>query len=668
MKSKKFLKGPFIWIFAALLIVFIGTSLSTGTTYKRVETSVGLELLSGGKAESVKVYDGEQRVDIVLKNKDATLGKNVQFFYVFHRGVAVTEAVAKADIVDGYDDQVPNTPWYVALLGTIFPFIIIGAIFWFLMSGMGGGNGKVMNFGKSRAKLVNKENSTVTFADVAGSDEAIEELEEIKDFLKNPQKFQAVGAKIPRGVLLYGPPGTGKTLVAKAVAGEAGVPFFSISGSDFVEMFVGVGASRVRDLFEQAKQSAPAIIFVDEIDAVGRQRGAGIGGGNDEREQTLNQLLVEMDGFDSKTNVILIAATNRPDVLDPALLRPGRFDRQIGVGAPDLKGREQILRVHAKGKPVADDVDLALVARRTPGFTGADLANVLNEAALLTARQNEKQITAATIDEALDRVIGGPQKKTRLMKDQERLNTAYHEAGHALVAAAMNDSDPVTKVTILPRGRALGYTMVLPLEDRYSISRNQLLDQIAYAMGGRVAEEVVFHDPTTGASNDFEKATSIARKMVTQYGFSANLGAMSFGGAGEVFVGRDMGQMRDYSEATAQQIDAEVRAILDAAHDEAYKAINLNRKVLDALAKALMEEETLNQDQIAKIFKTVKKVPKRGQWLSKKTRPVSTQGPIAIPTKGSTKSKVAAAAKVAAAEAAKPVKRVVRKKPAEPKA
>jgi cell division protease FtsH len=433
-------------------------------------------------------------------------------------------------------------------------------------------------------------------------------------------------------------------------------------------MVVGVGASRVRDLFEQAKQSAPAIIFVDEIDAVGRQRGAGIGGGNDEREQTLNQLLVEMDGFDSKTNVILIAATNRPDVLDPALLRPGRFDRQIGVGAPDLKGREQILRVHAKGKPVADDVDLALVARRTPGFTGADLANVLNEAALLTARQNEKQITAATIDEAIDRVIGGPQKKTRLMKDQERLNTAYHEAGHALVAAAMNDSDPVTKVTILPRGRALGYTMVLPLEDRYSISRNQLLDQIAYAMGGRVAEEVVFHDPTTGASNDFEKATSIARKMVTQYGFSSNLGAMSFGGAGEVFVGRDMGQMRDYSEATAQQIDAEVRAILDAAHDEAYKAINLNRKVLDALAKALMEEETLNQDQIAKIFKTVKKVPKRGQWLSKKTRPVSTQGPIAIPTKGSTKSKVAAAAKVAAAEAAKPVKRVVRKKPAEPKA
>ncbi len=668
MKSKKFLKGPFIWIFAALLIVFIGTSLSTGTTYKRVETSVGLELLSGGKAESVKVYDGEQRVDIVLKNKDATLGKNVQFFYVFHRGVAVTEAIAKADIVDGYDDQVPNTPWYLALLGTIFPFIIIGAIFWFLMSGMGGGNGKVMNFGKSRAKLVNKENSTVTFADVAGSDEAIEELEEIKDFLKNPQKFQAVGAKIPRGVLLYGPPGTGKTLVAKAVAGEAGVPFFSISGSDFVEMFVGVGASRVRDLFEQAKQSAPAIIFVDEIDAVGRQRGAGIGGGNDEREQTLNQLLVEMDGFDSKTNVILIAATNRPDVLDPALLRPGRFDRQIGVGAPDLKGREQILRVHAKGKPVADDVDLALVARRTPGFTGADLANVLNEAALLTARQDEKQITAATIDEAIDRVIGGPQKKTRLMKDQERLNTAYHEAGHALVAAAMNDSDPVTKVTILPRGRALGYTMVLPLEDRYSISRNQLLDQIAYAMGGRVAEEVVFHDPTTGASNDFEKATSIARKMVTQYGFSANLGAMSFGGAGEVFVGRDMGQMRDYSEATAQQIDAEVRAILDAAHDEAYKAINLNRKVLDALAKALMEEETLNQDQIAKIFKTVKKLPKRGQWLSKKARPVSTQGPIAIPTKGSTKSKVAAAAKVAAAEAAKPVKRVARKKPAEPKA
>ncbi|MEY4321005.1 MAG: hypothetical protein RLZZ471_946, partial [Actinomycetota bacterium] len=410
---KKLFSGPFIWIIAAVVVLFIGSSMVSTGGFKQVDTSVGLQMIADGKAQTVKVLDGDQRVDIVLNSADSKYGKQVQFYFVAARGADVTKAIAEANISKGYNDEVPNTPWYLALLGSIFPFIIIGAIFWFLMSGAGGGGGRgVMQFGKSRAKLVNKETSKVTFADVAGADEAIEELEEIKDFLKNPQKFQAVGAKIPRGVLLYGPPGTGKTLVAKAVAGEAGVPFFSISGSDFVEMFVGVGASRVRDLFEQAKAAAPAIIFVDEIDAVGRHRGAGIGGGNDEREQTLNQLLVEMDGFDSRTNVILIAATNRPDILDPALLRPGRFDRQIGVTAPDLIGREQILKVHAKGKPIADDVDLSVIARRTPGFTGADLANVLNEAALLTARQNEKQITAATLDEAIDRVIGGPQKKS----------------------------------------------------------------------------------------------------------------------------------------------------------------------------------------------------------------------------------------------------------------
>ncbi|MFM1973667.1 MAG: hypothetical protein RLZZ345_751, partial [Actinomycetota bacterium] len=536
MNIKKFLSGPFIWIIAAVIVLIIGSSMVNGSSVKQVDTSVGMALIKDGKAVSVKILEADQRVDITLAEEDAELGKQVQFFYVSARGEEVVKLVNSANLGKGFNDEAPNTPWYVALLGSLLPFIIIGLIFWFILSSAGGGGGGrgVMQFGKSRAKLVSKENSTVTFADVAGVDEAMEELQEIKEFLKEPQKFQAVGAKIPRGVLLYGPPGTGKTLVAKAVAGEAGVPFFSISGSDFVEMFVGVGASRVRDLFEQAKQSAPAIIFVDEIDAVGRQRGAGIGGGNDEREQTLNQLLVEMDGFDSKTYVILIAATNRPDVLDPALLRPGRFDRQIGVTAPDLSGREKVLAVHAKGKPLAEDVDLALIARRTPGFSGADLANVLNEAALLTARQNEKKISASTIDEAIDRVIGGPQKKSRLMQDRERLNTAYHEAGHALVAAAMNDSDPVTKVTILPRGRALGYTMVLPLEDRYSVSRNQLLDQIAYAMGGRVAEEIVFHDPTTGASNDFEKATSIARQMVTQYGFSNAIGAVSYGNGGEV--------------------------------------------------------------------------------------------------------------------------------------
>jgi cell division protease FtsH len=660
MKFKKILSGPFVWIFAAVLILLIGSSMVTGQQIRKVDTAYGLQLIEDGRANKVTVFGTDQRVDVELSVADAKFGKNIQFYYVAPRGTTVAETIADARITQGYNDDVQNTPWYLALLGTLLPFVIIGLIFWFLLSGMQGGNSKVMNFGKSRAKMVSKETSTVTFADVAGADEALEELQEIKEFLKEPDKFLKVGAKIPRGVLLYGPPGTGKTLLAKAVAGEANVPFFSISGSDFVEMFVGVGASRVRDLFEQARASAPAIIFVDEIDAVGRQRGAGIGGGNDEREQTLNQLLVEMDGFDARTNVILIAATNRPDVLDPALLRPGRFDRQIGVGAPDLLGREQILKVHAANKPLAGDVDLSSVARRTPGFTGADLANVLNEAALLTARQDEAEITAETMDEAIDRVIGGPQKKSRLMQDRERLNTAYHEAGHALVAGALNNSDPVSKVTILPRGRALGYTMVLPLEDRYSISRNQLLDQIAYAMGGRVAEEIVFHDPTTGASNDFEKATNIARDMVIKYGFSAKLGATSFGNSGEVFIGRDMAQAREYSEATAQQIDAEVRLILDAAHDEAYKALMTNRKVLDAMAKELMERETLQAEDIAKLFKQVKKLPKRALWLSKKTRPVSKQGPIAIPVKGSSAQK----AKVAAAEA----KKEAAKKPAAKKA
>ena len=662
MKLKKILSGPYVWIVVAIAILVTGTTLINAETYQQVDTKYGLELIESGKAKSVKILDGEQRVDVELSSPDAEFGSQVQFFYVAPRGEQVIDTISNSVIVDGYNDEVPNTPWYLALLGSLLPFILIGLIFWFLLSSMQSGGGKVMQFGKSKAKMVTKETSNTTFKDVAGIDEALEELEEIKDFLKKPDRFKALGAKIPRGVLLYGPPGTGKTLVAKAVAGEAGVPFFSISGSDFVEMFVGVGASRVRDLFEQAKASSPAIIFVDEIDAVGRQRGAGIGGGNDEREQTLNQLLVEMDGFDSDISVILIAATNRPDILDPALLRPGRFDRQIGVGAPDLAGREQILRVHSKNKPVDDDVDLALIARRTPGFTGADLANVLNEAALLSARENRKTIDAATVDEAIDRVIGGPQKKSRLMKDEERLNTAYHEAGHALVAASLNHSDPVTKVTILPRGRALGYTMVLPLEDRYSVTRNQLLDQIAYALGGRAAEEIVFHDPTTGASNDFEKATKTARQMVTLFGFSASVGTVSYGGGGEVFIGRDMAQAREYSDEVAHQIDIEIRKILDNAHDEAYRAINLNRKVLDTMAKELMEKETLNPDDIARIFKAVKKLPKRKLWLSKTSRPVSKKGPIPIPSKGSTTAKVAAKKKAeatASREAAK--KKTVKK-------
>jgi len=637
MTLRKFLRGPAIWIVLAIGFLFVGMNTFGAPSYKQVDTSVGMNFIQSGAAKSVLVLDNEQRVDVVLKSTDSKFGDHIQFYYVSSRGTAITAAIAESSITDGYNDQVTSTPWYLSLLFSILPFLFIFGLFWFMLSGAQGSNNRAMQFGKSRAKLYNKDMPKVMFSDVAGVDEAIEELQEIKEFLKEPQKFQAVGAKIPRGVLLYGPPGTGKTLLAKAVAGEAGVPFFTISGSDFVEMFVGVGASRVRDLFEQAKQAAPAIIFVDEIDAVGRHRGAGIGGGNDEREQTLNQLLVEMDGFDSKTNVILIAATNRPDILDPALLRPGRFDRQVGVSAPDLKGREQILKVHAKGKPVAKSVDLALVARRTPGFTGADLANVLNEAALLTARSNAKEITNEILDESIDRVIGGPAKKGRLMQDDERLNTAYHEAGHALVAASLNHSDPVSKVTILPRGRALGYTMVLPLEDRYSVTRNQLLDQIAYAMGGRVAEEVVYGDPTTGASNDFEKATSIARAMVTQYGMSSTLGSVSFGKGGEVFIGRDMAAAKEYSDITAEVIDKEIRSILDKAQDEAYKAILLNRKVLDQMAKELMEKETLNPEDINRIFKNVKKLPKRPQWLSKKTRPKPKQGPIAIPKAKKTK-------------------------------
>ncbi len=632
MKMKKFLRGPWLWIALAISVLLIGGSLIGGQQFTKVDTQVGLQMIQSGSAKTVKILDGNQRVDVELRNPDAEYGQSIQFYYVSGRAESVAAAVADAEISEGWTDEVPSTPWYLALLGSLLPFIIILALFWFLMSSMSGGNRGVMQFGKSKAKMVSKETSNVTFDDVAGIEEALEELTELKDFLKNPKKFLDMGAKIPRGVLLYGPPGTGKTLIAKAVAGEAGVPFFSISGSDFVEMFVGVGASRVRDLFEQAKQSAPAIIFIDEIDAVGRHRGTGIGGGNDEREQTLNQLLVEMDGFDTNASVILIAATNRPDVLDPALLRPGRFDRQVGVNAPDLKGREKILQVHAKSKPIAENVDLALVARRTPGFTGADLANVLNEAALLAARLNRTEITDEVIDEAIDRVIGGPQKKSSIMKDQERLVTAYHEAGHALVAGAGNYSDPVTKITILPRGRALGYTMVMPMEDRYSISRNQLLDQIAYAMGGRIAEEIVFKDPTTGASNDFEKATNIARTMVTKYGMSQKIGAMTIGtGTSEPFLGRELATSASHSNEMAKQVDEEVSAILDRALDEAYKALTTNRVILDKLAKQLLEKETLNQDEIAKIFKTVKKLPKRTTWKSSTKRTGTNRGPIAVP-------------------------------------
>ncbi|MEN9620421.1 MAG: ATP-dependent zinc metalloprotease FtsH [Actinomycetota bacterium] len=635
MNFKRIVRGPFLYIVAGALVLWVGFAVLSGIGgFRQVSTQQGLEFLANEKITSVKIVDGEQRVDIVLAEADQEFGTNVQFYYVAPRGAAIIEAVNAANVDDEFTDEVPQTNFFVSLLGLVIPFLIIGVIFYFLLTRLQGGGGRVMQFGKSRAKLVSKETPQVTFADVAGADEAIEELEEIKDFLKDPTRFQAVGARIPKGVLLYGPPGTGKTLLARSVAGEAGVPFYSISGSDFVEMFVGVGASRVRDLFTQAKENAPAIIFVDEIDAVGRHRGAGMGGGHDEREQTLNQMLVEMDGFDPNTNVIMIAATNRPDILDPALLRPGRFDRQIQVDAPDMKGREKILQVHAKGKPMAENVDLEVLARKTPGYTGADLANVLNEAALLTARARQEIITNEALDEAVDRVMAGPQRRTRIMRDHEKLITAYHEGGHALAAAAMRNTDPVTKVTILPRGRALGYTMVLPLDDKYSVTRNELLDQLTYALGGRVAEEIVFHDPTTGASNDIEKATAIARRMVTDYGMSTDVGAIKLGqSSGEVFLGRDMGHQRDYSEKLAERVDAEVRALIEQAHNEAWQVINDNREILDRLATELLEKETLDHLQLAEIFADVKKLPERPQWLSSEGRPVPNIPPVAMPAK-----------------------------------
>jgi cell division protease FtsH len=630
MNLKRYARGPALYIILGLILVVSLSSTLRGTGgYKKSDTATVLSAITSGSvvssAKANKLLDKEQEVKVELKD-----GRKLQASFLVDQGRDFANAFDKAGVK--YDVTVTHDNLFVSVLLSFLPFLIILGLLFFFMNQMQGGGNRVMQFGKSRAKLVSKDTPKTTFADVAGVDEAIEELHEIKEFLESPGKFQAIGAKIPKGVLLYGPPGTGKTLLARAVAGEAGVPFYSISGSDFVEMFVGVGASRVRDLFEQAKANAPAIVFVDEIDAVGRHRGAGMGGGHDEREQTLNQLLVEMDGFDVKTNVILIAATNRPDILDPALLRPGRFDRQIAVEAPDMLGRHRILEVHSQGKPMAPGVDLLAVARRTPGFTGADLANVLNEAALLTARTDKTLIDDATLDEAIDRVIAGPQKKTRIMSAKERKITAYHEGGHALVASAMNHTDPVTKVTILPRGRALGYTMVMPIDDKYSTTRNEILDQLAYALGGRVAEEIIFHDPTTGAANDIEKATAMARKMVTEYGMSERVGAIKLGQSqGEVFLGRDLGHQRDYSEKIAGIVDEEVRSLIEAAHDEAWHVINDNRHILDRMVLELLERETLNQKEIAEVFQGIVKRPLRPTWLSSEHRGISDQPPVLTP-------------------------------------
>ncbi len=495
----------------------------------------------------------------------------------------------------------------LSVLFQFLPILIIVGFFFFLMQQMQGGGNRVMSFGKSKARLVSKDSPKLTFADVAGLDEAIEELQEIKEFLESPQRFLAMGAKIPKGVLLFGPPGTGKTLLARAVAGEAGVPFFSISGSDFVEMFVGVGASRVRDLFEQAKANSPAIIFMDEIDAVGRHRGAGMGGGHDEREQTLNQLLVEMDGFDVKSGVILIAATNRPDILDPALLRPGRFDRQIVVDRPDLNGRIGILKVHTKGKPLGDEIDIDVLARRTPGFTGADLANVVNEAALLAARFNKSEIAMPELEEAIDRVLAGPQRRSRVISDHEKQVIAYHEAGHALVSHALPNADPVHKVSIVSRGRALGYTLTLPTEDRFLVTRSELIDQLAMLLGGRVAEELIFDEPTTGASDDIQRATGIAKQMVMQYGMS-ELGPLALGETeSQPFLGRDFGHIKDYSDDVASKIDREVRRFIEEAHDEAREILTKYHDKLVLMSERLLEKESLEKEEVEEILQEVAK-------------------------------------------------------------
>ena len=630
IKVKKYLKSPFTWLIVAMLLAIGYTQfLNLNKSFKVVDTSTVLSVISSQQADSVLLVDKEQLIRVVLKAGVQIDGASkLEASYITAQEPQIVELLAQNPPPKKWNVKVPTQSLLVSLLFTLLPFLLIGFIFFFVMS-RAQGAGKAFSFGKSRAKLNSKETPQTKFEDVAGVDEAIEELREIKDFLVAPEKYQELGAKIPKGVLLYGPPGTGKTLLAKAVAGEASVPFYSISGSDFVEMFVGVGASRVRDLFAQARLNAPAIVFVDEIDAVGRHRGAGMGGGHDEREQTLNQLLVEMDGFEANGSVILIAATNRPDILDPALLRPGRFDRQIAVERPDLKGRHQILQIHTKNKPLADGIDLLALARRTPGFTGADLANVVNEAALLTARKDEKVISNEALAESVDRVIAGPQKTSRLMNDSERLITAYHEGGHALVAHALPNTDPVQKITIMPRGRALGYTMVMPDEDKYSQSRSQLLDELAYTLGGRAAEELIFHDPTTGASNDIEKASALARAMVTQYGLSEKIGAIKLGSKdGEPFMGMNYGHQRDYSESVAAIVDQEVKVLIENAHLEAYEILENNRDVLDGLVKTLMDKETLEKEEILELFAKVTPRPARAAWTGSPLRKPSNRPAI----------------------------------------
>jgi cell division protease FtsH len=604
--------------------------------WTNVDTSVAMAQINSDNVKSAQIFDREQELRLELKNANADTKNEAKIIAKYPTGYGVT----LFDALNAKNTQTNTVVNQGSMLGSLLiyllPLLLLVGLF-VMFSRMQTGGRMGFGFGKSRAKQLSKDMPKTTFADVAGVDEAVEELYEIKDFLQNPSRYQALGAKIPRGVLLYGAPGTGKTLLARAVAGEAGVPFFTISGSDFVEMFVGVGASRVRDLFEQAKQNSPCIIFVDEIDAVGRQRGAGLGGGHDEREQTLNQLLVEMDGFDPRAGVILIAATNRPDILDPALLRPGRFDRQIPVSKTDINGRKAILRVHSQGKPMAPDADLDGLAKRTVGMSGADLANVINEAALLTARENGTVITGPALEEAVDRVIGGPRRKGRVISELEKKITAYHEGGHTLAAWAMPDIDPIYKVTILARGRTGGHAVSVPEDDKGLMTRSEMISRLVFAMGGRAAEELVFREPTTGAVSDIEQATKIARAMVTEHGMSSKLGAVRYGTEhGDPFLGRTMGTQPDYSHDVARDIDEEIRKLIEAAHTEAWEILTEYRDVLDTLAGELLEKETLHRAELEAIFTDVKKRPRLtmfddfGGRVPSDKPPIKTPGELAI--------------------------------------
>ncbi|MGJ7909211.1 ATP-dependent zinc metalloprotease FtsH [Actinopolyspora sp. H202] len=633
MDRKRLLRNPLLWLLAGLLLIYAFSVLFDDTRgYTDVSTSKALQQISQGNVAEATIEDKEQRVRLTLNDGVQVQGSN--------RIISKYPTGSQEDIVNrieqsgisNWDTEVSQSSIWSQLLIYLIPLGLLVLLVMWMMNNAQGGGSKVLNFGKSKAKQFTKDMPKTLFGDVAGANEAVEELHEIKDFLQHPTRYQALGAKIPKGVLLYGPPGTGKTLLARAVAGEAGVPFYSISGSDFVEMFVGVGASRVRDLFEQAKQNAPCIVFVDEIDAVGRQRGAGLGGGHDEREQTLNQLLVEMDGFDSRGGIILIAATNRSDILDPALLRPGRFDRQIPIAPPDLRGRRAILNVHTQGKPLAQDADLDGLAKRTVGFSGADLENVVNEAALLTARENAQLITGAALEESVDRVIGGPRRKSKIISERDKKITAYHEGGHALAAWAMPDLEPVYKLTILPRGKTGGHALVVPEDDKDMMTRSEMIGRLVFALGGRSSEELVFHEPTTGASSDIEQATKIARAMVTEYGMTARLGAVKYGKEeGDPFLGRSAGQQPNYSLEVAHEIDEEVRKLIEAAHTEAWEILNTYRDVLDNLVLEVIEKETLNRTDLERIFADVEKRPRITAFNDFGGRTPSDKPPIKTP-------------------------------------